>query len=87
MSHHRGHGALGTTLLQELCHGHPQMHVTNELGNYVLLGRSLPTCALWVLYAWHQIGGRWQIDCAASVSQEAIGLRPTPGRRASTPRV
>lgn len=73
----------GTTLLQELCHGHLQMYVTNELGNYALLRCSYPSYALQTLYSCHQIGGRWQIDRAARVSQWAEHLQRTPGRRAA----
>lgn len=51
----------GTTMLQQLCNGHPQMRVTNEFGNYAFIGESFPAYAAKIVKRIWVINGKWRI--------------------------
>ena len=51
----------GTTMLQQLCEAHNQMHVTNELGNYAFVGDSFPKYAARIAARIQKISGKWRI--------------------------
>ena len=52
----------GTTLLQRLCHGHPDMYVTNEFGNFAFLGPSLVSSCLRSYRRLWDVKGRWLFE-------------------------
>ncbi|MFQ5419091.1 MAG: sulfotransferase [Anaerolineae bacterium] len=57
-----GHPRSGTTLFQRLCDGHPQMRITNELGNFYYLGRLYPDYARMMLRRWRYVRDKWAFD-------------------------
>lgn len=62
----------GTTLLQRLCHGHPDMYVTNEFGNFAFLGHSLVSSGLRSYRRLWQVKGRWLFERVDVDNPEAI---------------
>lgn len=57
-----GHPRSGTTLLRNLCHGHPEMTVTNELGSFSEPGRRYWTYGYSMLRRWSNVKDRWAFD-------------------------
>lgn len=51
----------GTTMLQRLCHHHPQMRVTKEFGNYGFIGDPLSSYMRRTVSRIREINGRWRI--------------------------
>lgn len=51
----------GTTLLQRLCHHHPQMQVTKEFGNFGFVGESYSSYMKRTVNRIRDINGRWGI--------------------------
>lgn len=47
-----GHQRSGTTLLKDLCNSHPQVAVTGEFGNYMLLDEPYPVYARFIWGRW-----------------------------------
>jgi hypothetical protein len=54
-----GHPRSGTTLLQRLCDAHPEMAVTNELGNLDFLGQSFWQYSKNILRRRREVNGGW----------------------------
>jgi len=67
-----GHPRSGTTLLQQLCDGHPEMGVTNELGNFTYLNRSYMAYARHLFDRWQRVQGGWAFDVAYADDHESL---------------
>ncbi len=67
-----GHPRSGTTLLQQLCDGHPELGVTNELGNFTHLNRFYPAYAHHLLDRWQRVQGGWAFDVAYAGEKESL---------------
>jgi hypothetical protein len=61
-----GHPRSGTTLLRNLCNGHPEMTVTNELGSFSRPGQRYWTYSYSMLRWWWNVKNRWAFDSSYS---------------------
>ena len=57
-----GHPRSGTTLLQTLCHAHPDIGMTNEFGNLVALGSSRADYTRHIFDRWRRVQGNLAFD-------------------------
>jgi hypothetical protein len=69
-----GHPRSGTTLLQTLCDSHPEMGVTNELGNLTVLNQSYLTYTRHLLDRWRRVQGKWAFDVAYAHQSNRLAL-------------
>jgi hypothetical protein len=67
-----GHPRSGTTLLQQLCDGHPELGVTNELGNFTHLDQSYLAYARHLFERWRRVQGGWAFDVAYADQHESL---------------
>jgi hypothetical protein len=67
-----GHPRSGTTLLQQLCDGHPEMGVTNELGNFTHLNRFYSAYAYHLFDRWRRVQDKWAFDVAYAGDHESL---------------
>jgi hypothetical protein len=67
-----GHPRSGTTLLQQLCDGHPELGVTNELGNFTHLDQSYLAYARHLYERWRRVQGGWAFDVAYADQHESL---------------
>jgi hypothetical protein len=67
-----GHPRSGTTLLQQLCDGHPEMGVTNELGNFTHLDQSYLAYARHLFERWRRVQDKWAFDVAYADEHESL---------------
>ncbi len=64
-----GHPRSGTTLLQQLCDGHPALKITNEFGCFLYLERPFLAHARAMLNRWQKVGDGWAYYSSHSVSK------------------
>lgn len=70
-----GHQRSGTTLLQTLCHLHPEIGLTNEFGNFTYLGHSFNEYARHVWTRWRRVQGMLAFDVADSGSTQRMKFK------------
>lgn len=69
-----GHPRSGTTLLQQLCDGHPELSVTNELGNFARLNQPYLVYARYLWQRWQEVGGGWAFDVTYAQAQKRLHI-------------
>lgn len=62
----------GTTLLQLLCHAHPEIALTNEVGSFALLGKSYLQYCLHVFDRWKRVQNKWAFDVSYAANRNVL---------------
>ena len=65
----------GTTILQRLCDGHPEIAMTNEFGNFLYLDQSLGEHALNLFRRWKRVQGKWAFDVSYASEKKLLAYK------------